>query len=56
MSVTAGDNPLKSSMSHPGPRGGGSQGLGMGAKLCPIPEKGGPSTEEFAREGLSSGA
>lgn len=32
--VTVGDNPLKSSVFHPGSRRGGSRGVGAESKFC----------------------
>ncbi len=55
VSTTACGGPLKSATSHPGATHGGSTGLDAGAKWCRAPEKGGPSSEEWAREGLSRG-
>ncbi len=45
-----------SSVSHPGTIRGDSTILDTGARGCPLSEKGDPSSEEFAKEGLSRGA
>ncbi len=45
--------PLKSATSHPGATGEGSTDLDASAIWCRAPEKGGPSSKECAREGLS---
>ncbi len=55
VSTTAGGRPLKSAVSHPGATHGGSIDLDAGAIWCRAPEKGGPSSEECAREVLSRG-
>ncbi len=55
VSTTACGRPLKSAASRPGATHGGSTGLDAGAKWCRAPEKGGPPSEEWAREGLSRG-
>ncbi len=53
--TTAGGRPLKSAVSHPGVTHGGSIDLDAGAIWCRAPERGGPSSEECAREVLSRG-
>ncbi len=55
VSTTAGGRPLKSAMSRPGATHGGSIDLDAGAIWCRAPERGGPSSEECAREVLSRG-
>ncbi len=55
VSTTACERPLKSAASRPGATHGGSTDLDAGAKWCQAPEKGGPSSEECTREGLSRG-
>ncbi len=55
VSTTAGGRPLKSATSRPGATHGGSIDLDAGAIWCRAPEKGGPSSEECAREVLSRG-
>ncbi len=55
VSTTAGGRPLKSAASRPGATHGGSIDLDAGAIWCRAPEKGGPSSEECAREVLSRG-
>ncbi len=55
VSTTAGGRPLKSAASRPGATHGGSLDLEAGAIWCRAPEKGGPSSEECAREVLSRG-
>ncbi len=55
VSTTAGGRPLKSAASHPGATHGGSIDLDAGAIWCRAPERGGPSSEECAREVLSRG-
>ncbi len=52
--TTAGGRPLKSATSHPGATGG-STDLDAGAIWCQAPERGGPFSEECAREVLSRG-
>ncbi len=56
MFTTAGGSPLRTSASRPGTIRGDSTSLGAGARGCPLSEKGDPSSEEFAKEGLSQGA
>ncbi len=46
----------RTSASRPGTRHEASRGLDAGAKGCPVSEKTGPSSEEWAKEGLSRGA
>ncbi len=53
--VSAGGRPLKSAVTHPGATHGGSTDLDASAIWCRAPERGGPSSEEFAREVLSRG-
>ncbi len=53
VSTTAGGRPLKSAASRPGATHGGSIDLEVGAIWCRAPERGGPSSEECAREVLS---
>ncbi len=53
VSTTAGGRPLKSAASRPGATHGGSIDLDAGAIWCRAPQKGGPSSEECAREVLS---
>ncbi len=55
VSTTAGGRPFKSAASRPGATHGGSIDLDAGAIWCQAPEKGGPSSEECAREVLSRG-
>ncbi len=55
VSTTAGGRPLKSAASHPDATHGGSTDLDAGAIWCRTPERGGPSSEECAREVLSWG-
>ncbi len=55
VSTTVCGRPLKSAASRPGATHEGSTDLDVGAKWCRAPEKGGPSSEECAREGLSRG-
>ncbi len=55
VSTTAGGRPLKSAASHPGATHGGSTDLDAGAIWCRAPERGGPFSEECAREVLSRG-
>ncbi len=55
VSTTAGGRPLKSAASCPGATHGGSIDLDAGAIWYRAPEKGGPSSEECAREELSRG-
>ncbi len=54
VSTTTG-RPLKSAASRPGATHGGSIDLDAGAIWCRAPERGGPSSEECAREVLSRG-
>ncbi len=56
MSTTDWGRPPRTSESCPGTRYEASRGLDVGAKGCPISEKAGPSSEEWAKEGLSRGA
>ncbi len=53
--TTAGGSPLRTSASHPRTICGDSTSLGAGARGCPLSEKVDPSSEEFAKEGLSRG-
>ncbi len=46
----------RTSASRPGTIRGDSTSLDAGARGCPLSEKGDPSSEEFAKEGLSRGA
>ncbi len=55
VSTTACGRPLKSAASCPGATHGGFTGLDAGAIWCRAPEKGGPSSEEWTREGLLQG-
>ncbi len=55
VSTTASGRPLKSAASCPGATHGDSTDLDAGAIWCRAPERGGPSLEECAREGLSRG-
>ncbi len=55
VSTTAGGRPLKSATSCPGATHGFSIDLDTGAIWCRAPERGGPSSEECAREVLSWG-
>ncbi len=55
VSTIAGGRPLKSAASRPGATHGGSIDLDAGAIWCRAPERGGPSSEECAREVLSRG-
>ncbi len=55
VSTTASGRPLKSAVSCPGATHGGSTDMDAGAIWCRAPERGGPSSEECAREGLSRG-
>ncbi len=55
VSTTAGGRPLKSATSRPGATHGGSTDLDVGTIWCRAPERGGPSSEECAREVLSRG-
>ncbi len=55
LSTSEGKSP-RTSASRPATRHGVSRGLDAGAKGCPVSEKEGPFSEEFAREGLSRGA
>ncbi len=43
----------RTSTSRPGTIRGDSTSLDAGARGCPLSEKGDPSSEEFAKEGLS---
>ncbi len=54
--TTAGGSPPRTSASHPGTTRGDSTSLDAGTRGCPLSEKGDPSSEEFAKEGLSQGA
>ncbi len=54
--TTAGGSPLRTSASRPRTIRGDSTSLGAGARGCPLSEKVDPSSEEFAKEGLSRGA
>ncbi len=56
VSTTAGGSPRRISASHPGTTREDSTGLDAGARGCPLSDKGDPSSEEFAKEGLSWGA
>ncbi len=53
VSTTAGGRPLKSAASRPGATHGGSIDLDVGAIWCQAPERGGPFSEECAREVLN---
>ncbi len=55
VSTTAGGRPLKCATSRPGATHGGSIDLDVGAIWCRASERGGPSSEECAREVLSRG-
>ncbi len=55
VSTTVCGRPLKSAASHPGATHEGSTDLDAGAIWCRAPEKGGPSSEEWPRDGLSRG-
>ncbi len=55
VSTTASGGPLKSAASCPGATHGGSTDLDASAIWCRAHEKGDPSSEECAREGLSRG-
>ncbi len=55
VTTTAGGRRLKSATSRPGATHGGSIDLDAGAIWCRAPERGGPSSEECAREVLSRG-
>ncbi len=55
VSTTTGGRPLKSATSRPGATHGGSIDLDEGAIWCRAPERGGPFSEECAREVLSRG-
>ncbi len=55
VSTNAGGRPLKSAASRPGATHGGSIDLDAGAIWCRAPERGGPFSEECAREVLSWG-
>ncbi len=55
VSTTASGRPLKSAASCPGATHGGSTDLDAGAIWCRDPERGDPSSEECAKEGLSQG-
>ncbi len=55
VSTTACGRPLKSAASRPGATHESTTDLDAGAIWCRAPEKGGPSSEECAREGLSRG-
>ncbi len=55
VSTTVSGRPLKSTASRPGATHGGSTDLDVGAIWCWAPERGGPSSEECAREVLSRG-
>ncbi len=48
--------PPRTSASHPGTTRGDSTSLDAGARGCSLSEKGDPSSEEFAKEGLSQRA
>ncbi len=52
ISTTAGGRPFKSATSRPGDTHGGSINLDAGAIWCRAPARGGPSSEECAREVL----
>ncbi len=56
MFTTTGVSPPRISTSHPGTIRGDSTSLDANARGCPLSEKGDPSSEEFAKEGLSRGA
>ncbi len=56
MFTTAGGSPPRISASRPGTTRGDSTSLDAGARGCPLSKKGDPSSEEFAKEGLSRGA
>ncbi len=53
--TTAGGRPLESAASRPGTTHGGPIDLDAGAIWCRAPKRGGPSSEECAREVLSRG-
>ncbi len=55
VSTTTGGRPLKSAASRAEAKHGGSTDLDAGAIWCRAPERGGPSSEECAREVLSRG-
>ncbi len=55
VSTTAGGRPLESAASRPGATHGGSIDLDVGVIWCRAPERGGPSSDECAREVLSRG-
>ncbi len=55
VSTTAGGRPLKSAASRPGATHGDYIDLDAGAIWCRAPERGGPFSEECAREVLSRG-
>ncbi len=55
VSTPSGGRPLKSAASRPGATRGGSRDLDAGAIWCRAAERGGPSSEECAREVLSQG-
>ncbi len=55
VSTTASGKQFKSAASRPGATHGGSTDLDAGAIWCWVPERGGPSSEECAREGMSWG-
>ncbi len=50
------DRSPRTSTSHLGTRHEASRGLDTGAKGSPVSEKAGPSSEEWAKEGLTRGA
>ncbi len=54
--TTAGGSPHRTSASRPGTTRGDSTSLGVDVRGCPLSEKGDPSSEELAKEGLSRGA
>ncbi len=55
VSTTAGGRPLKSAASRPGATHEGSTDLDAGAIWCQAAERGGPFSEECAREVLLRG-
>ncbi len=56
MFTTSGGSPPRTSAARPGTIRGDSTSPDAGARVCPYSEKGDPSSEEFAKEGLSRGA
>ncbi len=53
VSTTDWDRSPRTSASRPGTRHEVSRGLDAGATRCPVSEKAGPSSEEWAKEGPS---